>query len=104
MTGFFLISWMGTRTIVLVMGIILILASLLSGSLFRKKAGMAIFIIIAAPCIFLVQTYLYNVPLSGKTYYYKESDYYTIKLSKTMSSDRETELDAMVLDNLITRT
>ncbi len=100
-TGFFLISWMGTRTIVLVMGIILILASILSGSLFRKKASMAIFIIIAAPCLFLIQTYLYNVPLSGKTYFYKESDYYTIKLSKTMSSDKKTELEAMVLDNLI---
>jgi spermidine synthase len=100
-TGFFLISWMGTGTIVLVMGIILILASILSGSLFRKKASMAIFIIIAAPCLFLVQTYLYNTSLSGKTYFYKESDYYTIKLSKTMSSDKKTELEAMVLDNLI---
>ena len=100
-TGFFLISWMGTRTIVLVMGIILILASILSGSLFRKKASMAIFLIIAAPCLFLVQTYLYNVPLSGKTYFYKESDYYTIKLSKTISADKETVLEAMVLDNLI---
>ena len=38
-TGFFLISWMGTRTIILVMGIILILAAVLSGSLFRKKAS-----------------------------------------------------------------
>ncbi len=100
-TGFFLISWMGTRTIILVMGIILILASILSGSLFRKKASMAIFIIIAAPCLFLIQTYLYNVNLSGKTYFYKESDYYTIKLSKTISADKKTVLDAMVLDNLI---
>jgi spermidine synthase len=100
-TGFFLISWMGTRTIVLVMGMILILAALLSGSLFRKKAHIAIFIVVSAVCLFFIQTYLYTVPLSGKTYYYKESDYYTIKLSKTMSADRHTELDAMVLDNLI---
>ncbi len=41
------------------------------------------------------------IPASGKTYLYRESDYYTIKLSKTMSSDRKTELEAMVLDNLI---
>ncbi|MEN6615656.1 MAG: fused MFS/spermidine synthase [Syntrophorhabdus sp.] len=100
-TGFFLISWMGTRTIVLAMGIILILAAILSGAIFQKKKSLAIFVIIALPAIFLIQTYLYKVPLSAKTYYYKESDYFTIKLSKTTSADKVTELDAMVLDNLI---
>ncbi len=100
-TGFFLISWMGTRTIILSMGIILLLVALLSGAIFRKKASMAIFIVVAVPCLFFIQSYLYAVPSSSKTYLYKESDYYTIKLSKTMSSDRKTELEAMVLDNLI---
>ncbi|HOW53440.1 MAG TPA: fused MFS/spermidine synthase [Syntrophorhabdaceae bacterium] len=100
-TGFFLISWMGTRTIILSMGIILLALALCSGSIFRKKISMAIFIVIAAPCIFAIQSYLYAVPLSGKTYLYRESDYYTIKLTKTLSSDRQTELEAMVLDNLI---
>ncbi len=100
-TGFFLISWMGTRTIILSMGIILLLVALFSGSIFRKKSSMAIFVIIAAPCIFFIHSYLYAVPLSGKTYLYRESDYYTIKLTKTLSSDQKTELEAMVLDNLI---
>lgn len=100
-TGFFLISWMGTRTIILSMGIILLIVSLLSGSIFRKKASIAVFVIIAAPSIFFIHSWLYAVPLSDKTYLYRESDYYTIKLSKTLASDKRTELEAMVLDNLI---
>ena len=100
-TGFFLISWMGTRTIILSMGIILLLVALLAGAIFRKKASIAIFVVIAAPGLFFINSYLYAIPASSRTYLYKESDYYTIKLSKTTSSDRKTELEAMVLDNLI---
>jgi len=100
-TGFFLISFMGTRTIILSMGIILLVVAVLAGDIFRKKVSMAIFVVIAVPSLFFINSYLYAIPASGKTYLYRESDYYTIKLSKTMSSDRKTELEAMVLDNLI---
>ncbi|MDO9585167.1 MAG: fused MFS/spermidine synthase, partial [Syntrophales bacterium] len=41
------------------------------------------------------------MPLNNKTYLYKESDYFTIKLTKTTSSDGKTPLEAMILDNLI---
>ena len=100
-TGFVLISYMGTRTIILTMGIILILAAVLSGALFRSKVTAAIFVVIMAPLVWGTHHYLYAIPLSEKTYLYRESDYYTIKLTKTMSADGQTELDAMVLDNLI---
>ncbi len=100
-TGFFLISWMGTRTIILSMGVILLIVALFSGSLFRSKKALAIFVVIAFPAIALINNYFYKVPLSEATYLYRESDYYTIKLNRTVSSDQKTPLQAMVLDNLI---
>jgi spermidine synthase len=100
-TGFLLISWMGTRSIILTMGIILILAALLSGALFKTRKAIAVFVIIAAPCIWGVYAFAFKIPLRENTYFYKESDYYTIKLMTTTSSDQKTSLQAMVLDNLI---
>ena len=100
-TGFLLISWMGTRSIILTMGIILIMAALFSGALFKTRKAIAIFVIIAAPCIWGVYAFAFKIPLRENTYFYKESDYYTIKLMTTTSSDQKTSLKAMVLDNLI---
>lgn len=100
-TGFLLISWMGTRSIILTMGIILILAALFSGGLFKSKKALAVFIIIAAPMIWGVYAFAFKIPLKENTYLYKESDYFTIKLMRTTSSDQKTPLQAMVLDNLI---
>jgi spermidine synthase len=100
-TGFLLISWMGTRSIILTMGIILIMAALFSGALFKTRKAIAVFVIIAAPCIWGVYAFAFKIPLRENTYFYKESDYYTIKLMTTTSSDQKTSLKAMVLDNLI---
>lgn len=100
-TGFLLISWMGTRSIILTMGAILILAAVFSGALFKTKKSATIFLVIALPCIWGIHHFLYKNPLSDSTYLYKESDYYTIKLTKTTGHDDETPLEAMVLDNLI---
>src|SRR4030042_1186556 len=41
-TGFFLISWMGTRNILFAMGIILVLSGVVFGGLFTKKAVLAV--------------------------------------------------------------
>ena len=100
-TGFFLISWMGTRNIIFTMGIVLIATALLSGSLFkRKKSSVALLV-----AILVLSSVLYAVAYRrGEdpwTLYYKESDYYTIKLSNTVSTDKQTKLVALVLDNLI---
>ena len=65
-TGFLLISWMGTRSIILAMGAILILLALFSGALFKTKKAVAVFIIIAAPCIWGVYAYA-SKSLSEKT-------------------------------------
>ncbi len=101
-TGFLLISWMGTRNIIFTMGIILILTSLFSGRLFQRKAAVTGFIIVCAALLTPLYNYAYRITLVDPHYYYKESDYYTIKLSKTISTmDRQTPLKALVLDNLI---
>jgi spermidine synthase len=109
--------------IVFSMGIVLLLVALFSGSLFStlfsKKRAVITLVIIAGlaalwginpylcrafPSIEAVNqyaAYLYKSPLSKNADYYKESDYYTIKLSRAMSSDGQSELKAMVLDHLI---
>lgn len=101
MTGFVLISCMGTRNIILAMGVVLIIAALGSGMLFRTAKTFAVFLVIAF--FFITGAYCLadKIPGIERFYYYKESDYYTIKLTKTISTDRKTPLQAMVLDNLI---
>lgn len=101
-TGFLFISWMGTRNIIFTMGVILILTSLLSGGLFKKKTTVTIFVIVCAIVLTPLYNWAFKITLTNPHYYYKESNYYTIKLSRTVSAtDRHTQLKALVLDNLI---
>jgi spermidine synthase len=100
-TGFLLISLMGTRNIIFTMGIILVITSLVSGRLFKRPAAVAGFVVLCG--IFLTPLYIwaFKVTLSDPAYYLKESDYYTIKLSRQMGSDDHTRLQTLVLDHLI---
>jgi spermidine synthase len=98
--GFFLISWMGTRHIILTMGGILVLTAVIWSALMRtKKAfGMILF-----PSLLVAVTYTaaFQPPVDADTSYYTESDYYTIKVKKAMSSDGKTPLKLLILDNLV---
>ncbi len=99
-TGFFLISWMGTRQIILLTGCVMISTGLIFGaSLKMRKAalGVAILALIATTLSYAVA---FKPQLDEYVFYYKESDYYTIKVTKAISGDNVTELNAMVLDNL----
>jgi spermidine synthase len=100
-TGFLLISWMGTRNIIFAMGIVLILTALFSGGLFKRKPAMIVFLAVCALCLTPLYIAAYRIPLNNRTYYYKESNYYTIKLSKTVGVDHRTPVEALVLDHLI---
>ena len=103
-TGFFLISWMGTRNILLTMGAILIGSAFLFGGLFLKRKAAVISASIIATVAVLVSTifgYAYKPMLDDKTYYYKESDYFTIKLRKYPIKGGTVEGEALILDNLI---
>ncbi|HYA14050.1 MAG TPA: fused MFS/spermidine synthase [Syntrophales bacterium] len=104
-TGFFLISWMGTRNILLIVGFILILSSLIFGGAFVRKKSIAIFfsvfIIIFVSLVFVFYSYAFKMPVSDKTYFFKESDYYTIQVKKLLTKDERTWAEALVLDHLI---
>ena len=100
-TGFFLISWMGTRSILLVMGIILIFSSLAFGGFFSRKKVLALFIVIFVPLAWAFYGYAFKAQLDEDTYFFKESDYYTLKLKKSIKGNHDNPLESLILDHLI---
>ena len=128
-TGFFLISWMGTRHILFTMGVILILSALVFGDFLRRKKSLILFFLF----IFLALTlpivswhgyaainrdivslplspiesvkafygYAFMPPLDEETFFFKESDYYTIKLKKDTTRSGGDPLESLVLDHLV---
>ena len=128
-TGFYLISWMGTRYILLTMGIILILSALIFGGFFRSKRTLALFFLFLflsalLPLVGLhvyattnpedfsfptspiesikrIVDYAFKSSLEEETYFFKESDYYTIKLKKSIKGNNGNPLESLVLDHLV---
>jgi len=103
-TGFFLISWMGTRSLLLTMGTILIVSAFVFGGLFlKRKAAIITIVSVVSVSVFLFTMfgYAYRPLLDEKVYYYKESDYFTIKLMKYPIKGGTVEGEALILDNLI---
>ncbi len=129
-TGFYLISWMGTRHILVTMGIILILSAFVFGGFFSRKKALSLFflflslIFLIFPLIGLygyaairpneislplspfhslkiVYGYAFKPPLDEETYLFKESNYYTIKLKKSIRGNNGNSLESLVLDHLV---
>jgi len=128
-TGFFLISWMGTRYILLTMGIILIISAFIFGGFFRNKKNLTLFFLflflsMLLPLVGLhiyamtepeefslstspiesikkMFTYAFKFPLEDEAYFFKESDYYTIKLKKSIKGNNGNPLESLVLDHLV---
>jgi len=128
-TGFYLISWMGTRYILLTMGIILIISALIFGGFFRRKKAFTLFLffLFLSALLPLIAFYVYATtnpeeisfptspvesikqsytfafkpPLEEETYFFKESDYYTIKLKKSIKGSNGNSLESLVLDHLV---
>jgi len=128
-TGFFLISWMGTRYILLTMGIILIVSAFIFGDFFRSKRTLALFFLLlflsallpvaglhvysitnpkefsfpASPIESIKKMfgYAFKFPLEEEAYFFKESNYYTIKLKKSNKGDNGKSLESLVLDHLV---
>lgn len=99
-TGFFLISLMGTRNILMTMGIILIASALVFGDFARRKKTVAIFAVLLASFLWAFHGCAFKPQLDQHTYYYKESDYYTLKLQTIRSSQSNTPVEALIIDNL----
>ena len=128
-TGFYLISWMGTRYILLTMGIILILSAFVFGGFFRSKRSLtlSLLILFLSALLPLVGLHVYSTTnpedfsfptspiesikrmvdyafkssLEEETYFFKESDYYTIKLKKSIRGNNGNLLESLVLDHLV---
>ena len=128
-TGFYLISWMGTRSILMTMGIILILSAFIFGGFFRSKRNLALFFLFLFlfALLPLVGLHIYATtnpeefsfptsstesikkmvglafkpPLEEETYFFKESDYYTLKLKKSIKGNNGNPLESLVLDHLV---
>jgi spermidine synthase len=100
-TGFFLISWMGTRQILFTMGIILILSALVFGGFFVRKKVLALFFIVLIPLIWAFYGYTFKPHLDEETYFFKESNYYTIKLKRDNTRSGGEPLEALILDHLV---
>jgi spermidine synthase len=128
-TGFFLISWMGTRNILLTMGAILIISAPIFGNFFIGKKTLALFFFFlflifilplaglygyaairpgeislsASPIhsMKILYGYAFKLPVDEHTYFFKESDYYTIKLKKDLTRSEEAPLESLILDHLV---
>jgi spermidine synthase len=101
-TGFFLISWMGTRHILFSTGGILMVSGVVFGGfLSRKKIFMAVGVGLFIPFLGVFYGHAFKPPLEGRTYFYKESNYYTIQLKKKDGTNKGSALEALVLDHLI---
>ncbi len=96
--GFFLISWLGTRQIMLLMGGILMLTGIIYGAFRNRKAVLGV---IALPAILVGGYYdfAYKPSLEPDVVHYKESDYYTIKVRRVVR-DGKNEVKSLVLDHL----
>jgi len=128
-TGFYLVSWMGTRYILLTMGVILVISALIFGNFFRSKKAFGLFFLIllfsailpvvgflgyaknnpeefplpASPIESLkaLYGYAFNAPFEKEAYFYKESDYYTLKLKKNIRGNNGDPLESLILDHLV---
>jgi spermidine synthase len=96
-TGFFLISWIGTKNLLFAMGILLLLAAFFFGGFFIQRKRIAIFLIFL---FFLWPLYRSaSKPPDQETFLFQESNYYTIKL-KANPGENRSRLITLYLDHV----
>ncbi len=98
-TGFFLISWMGTRHILLLMALILILSSPFFGGAFLRRGVFLVLFPVLFVFLWAIHGQAFKKQQDPNSYFYKETDYYTIELKKVEKNGGT--LEAVILDNLI---
>ncbi len=98
-TGFFLISWMGTRSVLFATGAILVLCAPLFGGFFVRKTTLGFFFAALIALLVGFREYAFKPALEEGTFLFKESDYYTIQLRKD-SGTGGPPLVTLYIDNL----
>ena len=97
-TGFLLISWMGTRNLLFTTGILLLLAAPLFGGFFLQRKRIALFLLLLF-CLWPLYHYASSPVLGQGALFFKESDYYTIRLHGDTEKGKE-RLITLYLDQL----
>ena len=98
-TGFFLISWLGTRNVLFATGAILLLSAPLFGGFFIRKTTLALFCVVFIPLLVGFREVAFKPALEEGTFLFKESDYYTIQLRKSGGTG-DLQLVTLYIDNL----
>ena len=105
-TGFVLIAWLGTRTILLGVAITLLMSAIVFSGLLRRKPVLIALLALGGAFGFagpghLVQLYRARInPIAYGEYYFDESEYYTIRLRQTERLNH-TFVEVLVLDHLV---
>jgi predicted membrane-bound spermidine synthase len=97
-TGFFLISWLGTRNLLFATGALLLVAAPLFGGFFTQRWRFAFFLAFLL-LLWPLYHYTHSPVLDKETFFFKESDYFTIKLKRDSGSPGD-PLITLYLDNL----
>ncbi len=98
-TGFFLISWLGTRNILLLMSVILMLSSPFFGGAFLKRRIFMIVLPAVLVGLWGVHGKAFTKQRDSNSYLFKETDYFTIEIKKVKKNGKD--IEAVILDNLI---
>ena len=100
-TGFFLISWLGTRPLLVAAGSLLILSAVVFGGPFTRKKAVGFLLLFLFGLVWAFYGQALSPPLDRHTLLFRESDYYTVRLSR--GSEGEGDRDRLItlyLDNL----
>lgn len=101
LTGFLLISALGTRTLLLALGLGLVATALILCPPFRSRKP-ALALLLLPPALYLgLYDWACRPPFKEDVYFFEETDYFTIKLVEVDIPDRGKRLEGLVLDNLL---
>ena len=101
MTGYFFILWFGTRTLVWLVAVVLIITGIISWFLWKvperwklSPVNLATWIIVVLVVLSAIS--IYNFPKSWQEVYTKESNYYAIKVTTESGNKKVLALDHLI--------
>lgn len=98
LTGFVLISWLGTRAIVFIVAIVLVLMAIVFGDWRRTKTGVAILLVFLAG--FAASAYWMYQEGKLQSPYLAETNYFSIRVGETQMTDGSLRKE-LILDHLV---
>ncbi|MGZ5432937.1 MAG: fused MFS/spermidine synthase [Thermoanaerobaculia bacterium] len=108
-TGFWLVAEFGTRSTLIGTGVVLIAAALLLGDLLGRRGRIYAVLVVIAGVVFAVSQQKPPLPPRHDpvlhagigTVHFEESQYYTIRVVRTVREDNGSPINALHLDHLV---